>query len=547
VKELHNIDSPNPHWINKLRNGSPVAFHAGMQYLCGILILLGSPLAVADSREAAPAKWVEAIELTGADRYHLSKELIEDLQRQVGERLDPAALDELAGRVRNELQARAVSSRVTPSDRAEHVRVVLEVSMTEGPAAAVPAPEVEWQEEPELNVNSRYTIEDIEITGPGAVKLHRELREEIRRLVGEKFNQDALDRLVERIRIKLGRRAVIRKMIRGDKPEHVKIVLQIGRRREEADLAFSKALYHSKQGWSLKAIGNFKIEDANSILFGLVSDGDDLLERYAGITAGFESRKLVTDHLRFRFLFETYHHKWNGATLRALDDRPDLPGIYRWRKSFQPTLTLVPVRSLTLSAGASFQYFQTQFPFARTESANAAVGDVRFRRQFHDSEDNRHLVEAGYSLRAATRAFQSDFVYARHKVDFGYRISSRRQSVLVHAMAGMVTGRAPLYDRFLLGNSYTLRGWHKYDVAPLGGGRMAHNTLEYRAGKLQVFYDAGAVWDPGERVVARHAAGLGFFDDSGPERLVMAGFFASLAFPLRAGRMEPIFMIGVNF
>ena len=65
----------------------------------------------------------------------------------------------------------------------------------------------------------------------------------------------------------------------------------------------------------------------------------------------------------------------------------------------------------------------------------------------------------------------------------------------------MITGRAPLFERFVLGNSTTLRGWNKYELDPLGGNRMVHNSVEYRYGVFQVFYDSGAIWDSGETAV----------------------------------------------
>ena len=37
-------------------------------------------------------------------------------------------------------------------------------------------------------------------------------------------------------------------------------------------------------------------------------------------------------------------------------------------------------------------------------------------------------------------------------------------------MAGVLTGTAPLFERFSLGNTTTLRGWNKYDLAPLAPG-----------------------------------------------------------------------------
>ena len=50
----------------------------------------------------------------------------------------------------------------------------------------------------------------------------------------------------------------------------------------------------------------------------------------------------------------------------------------------------------------------------------------------------------------------------------------------------------------MAGNSYYLRGWNKYDIDPIGGNRLVHNSVEYRYGPFQAFYDAGAVWDSGQ-------------------------------------------------
>ena len=64
-----------------------------------------------------------------------------------------------------------------------------------------------------------------------------------------------------------------------------------------------------------------------------------------------------------------------------------------------------------------------------------------------------------------------------------------------------IAGRAPLFERFVLGNASTLRGWNKYELDPAGGNRMVHNSVEYRYGAFQAFYDTGAVWDRNDPAV----------------------------------------------
>lgn len=76
---------------------------------------------------------------------------------------------------------------------------------------------------------------------------------------------------------------------------------------------------------------------------------------------------------------------------------------------------------------------------------------------------------------------------------------------------------------------------------------MVRGSVEYRHSLLRVFYDTGAVWDVksdasrGDGKV-KHSIGAGFASGHSKECLTLA-----VAFPLREGRMEPIFLIGMNF
>ena len=105
-------------------------------------------------------------------------------------------------------------------------------------------------------------------------------------------------------------------------------------------------------------------------------------------------------------------------------------------------------------------------------------------------------------------------------------------------LAGRLTGRAPLYERFVLGNSWSLRGWSMYDVAPLGGDRMVHGRIEYGYSILQVFYDTGAVWEHTQSPEQKHSLGIA---------VKKKGFQLAMAFPLRDGRLDPVFMASMAF
>ncbi len=234
------------------------------------------------------------------------------------------------------------------------------------------------------------------------------------------------------------------------------------------------------------------------------------------------------------FQFESYHQNWNRSTR----DVEDPSALYRNRQNFEPTLTIQLAKPLTLTAGVSFERFQTQFPAARIESANAVVNTLRYHRLLEDSSANKQVLDAGYSLRAATTLLSSDFGYARHRWNFSYTFSRDKQTVLVSFIGGVIAGRAPLYERYVLGNSSTLRGWNRFDIDPLGGNRMAHGSVEYRYHYFQVFYDAGAVWDHGQDATPRNSVGVGLRKD---------GFSLAVAFPLKDGRIDPVFIAGMNF
>jgi outer membrane translocation and assembly module TamA len=179
-----------------------------------------------------------------------------------------------------------------------------------------------------------------------------------------------------------------------------------------------------------------------------------------------------------------------------------------------------------------------QLPEARTQSANAAITALRYDRRFEGPDGDLQEFEAGYSLRAATRALNSDFAYTRHRWELRYSITRGRHTVSDEAVAGLIAGRAPLFERFTLGTSSMLRGWNKYDLDPLGGSRVALNSLEYRYGMVEVFYDTGAVWDSGQDVVVRHSVGVG---------LRKSSFLLAMAFPIKEGRASPVFMVGMNY
>ncbi len=392
--------------------------------------------------------------------------------------------------------------------------------------------------EPAANVNSRYTVESVEIVPPGKHKISDELAEEMNRLVGARFDHEALSAIGRRIRRELHARMVTMKVTRGDKPEHVQVRFEpsFGRGGKN-DVAVPRLIYHSKNNFTYGLDARLN-SGGNALSFGILSDNDELLERYSGIRGGFERGGLAGDRLAFKFDLESWRAQWTRATQLALDEAPEVPGIYRTRFQFRPAVVVTPVSGLSMTAGISLQRFETQFPTARTEASTAAIGSLRLDRRWEPSPGQRHRVEAGYGIRAATRSLDSDFVYTRHFVDATYTFRGRHETVAASFLAGSIHGSAPLFERFVLGNSRTLRGWNRFDVAPLGGDRVAHGSLDYKYRWFRAVYDVGSVWDRPRKSKLRQSIGVGLGHD---------GAWLLVAFPLREGRAEPMVIAGVNF
>jgi hypothetical protein len=398
----------------------------------------------------------------------------------------------------------------------------------------------------ELNVNKRYTVDTVIVAGKGWKtnvadqqndRLSPGLRKDLLALIGQKLNPGILDGLSSRLKKEFAARDVSHHVLRGDTPDHVRIEFEVVPSRTAIDATVTKFLYDSKQGWSGSGAVGFTAHQ-NTFLFGMASDGDTLNERFAGISARYENKNLGTDRLGLRFKFESYHQQWNQSTLDALESNPaQTSQAYRTRQNFEPTATIALAKPLTLEIGVGFQRFQYQYPSAHYEAANALISTLRYHRRLADS-DYPQDVDAAYTLRAATKLLNTDFTYTSHVVGLHYRLAHGKHQVIDQVQAGSIGGQAPLSDRFVAGNSYYLRGWNKYDIDPIGGNRLVHNSIEYRYGPFQAFYDAGAVWDSGQPATPRHSVGVGFKESI---------FSLALAFPVKSGHVEPIVMIGMIY
>jgi hypothetical protein len=393
----------------------------------------------------------------------------------------------------------------------------------------------------ELNVNSRYLVDSVQVSGNWESRLSSGLRRQLNGLVGQRLDYELLNRLAGQIKQQLHVPKVSVVASRGAEPDRVKVTFEVegGGRKQRFDIDVPKLAYHSRQGWSSEADAVVSVGHTE-MAFGVVSDGDAQVGRYAGIRARVQHNAVGTDRVRLGFEFDSFHDQWNPATTAALSSAPGETSLYRSRNNFQPTATFVLAEGVTLSVGATFNLIDPEMT-APTESANAALGSLRLHRRWEDASDNQHELDAGYSLRAATTVLDSDYVYARHAVNVRYVFHRGHNTVDIAFLAGRISGRAPLYERFVLGNAETLRGWNKYDLDPLGGDRVIHGSVEYRYRVFDVFYDSGAIWDGNTDKDGKHSMGFGLRTDG------RQGFLLAVAFPLNAQRADPVFIAGFSF
>ncbi len=387
----------------------------------------------------------------------------------------------------------------------------------------------------EFNVNSRYTVESVELPREAESGISRGLRQDLERLIGQKFNPTLLNEVARRIRDELNVRTVVPRLLRGSSPEHVKVVMDVAGKR--VDLSVPQLLYHSSEGLSGAVTGTLIAGD-NRFTAGLVSDGDDLVERYTGIKTRYEKRHLGSDRVRLRFEFDSYHELWNRSTLNTLGQDGGMAGLYRTRQNFEPVISIQVARPLTVSFGASFERLDPEVPGMHVQSANSALAEVIYYQQLEGGSFDSQALWADYSLRLATRALDSDYAYTRHRWELRYTVARGRQSLSDQVVGGLIVGQAPLFERFQLGTSAMLRGWNKWELDPLGGSRVVYNSVDYRYSLFEAFYDAGTIWDPGRDIIVRHSVGIGVRKNS---------VLVATAFPIRNGRASPIFMIGMNY
>jgi hypothetical protein len=224
---------------------------------------------------------------------------------------------------------------------------------------------------------------------------------------------------------------------------------------------------------------------------------------------------------------ESYDINWKEETELAALISPGAFGLYRNRSAIEPAIAYAVTPSFYLTGGFNSTSLDLPFPGSHSTSANAVIASAEFRKSFSSWKSVRagvskngadrsiksrvrHELDAAYSIHAARESMDSDFSYTRHLFTGGYSYNRHKSVIALSALGGTISGDAPLFERFSLGNSATLRGWDKYEIAPLGGSRMFHASIEAGLTFVRPFYDVGAVWDAPDPVNVRQSIGIAF-------------------------------------
>ena len=261
----------------------------------------------------------------------LSPGLRQAINALVGNRLNRAQIGELASRLEAEQPEFVVAVRNVLRPDGE-VRVIFLVAR------------ISDDRDISSNINARYTVDSVEISGIPDTAVSQELRDDMQALVGDRLDPDEADRLRDRLAAELPEYNVRRRVSRGRRSARVRVIFVVSEIETPPWIDFaasrSKLVYHSTLGWS----GVLDIPMGgrdNRLTLGLVGDNDDdLLEEYSGYRVRLESRKVATERLALSIEFAELRQSWRDATLSAAALNPQIAAVYRERRTIEPMVTV---------------------------------------------------------------------------------------------------------------------------------------------------------------------------------------------------------------
>jgi hypothetical protein len=494
-----------------------------MKTLASLALLLVLPLGTVSAQDdlaVYEGTLIESAEVSGLSVDQLSPGLRRDITALAGQRVNSELVVELVRRIEAERPDVVAAARGVPRPDGQ-VRLIFLVARISDDRNLL------------LDINARYIVEVVEIAGIPESKVSQALRDDLQALTGRRLDPEEAQRLEERMEKELPNFEVRRNVSRGTQSGQIKLTFEVSEVPPPPWIPFtpsrSKFVYHADLGGT----GMLDIPMGgrhHRVTLGLAfGNDDDLIEEYSGYGLRFESRKVGTERLGIRIEWTRFRQSWRAITLAAVESDPQIPEAYRSRVTIEPAITFAITPHLRMTGGVSISELESQSQAPQSTMANAAIGALNY---------SRGGFDAAYELRSATTALESELDYKRHFGRMRYQHEEGKKVIVAGFAVGRISGRAPLFERFSLGDTSTLRGWNKFDVAPAGGDRMFHHSLEYRYHGFALFLDGGAVWNTGSDKRFRYSTGLGFHEDN---------VFITLGVPLNADDAGATFMMGVRF
>ena len=509
--------------------GSLFALVESMRTL-GLLftLLVVTPQAATDQKPSVPeGTIITSAQVTGFDIDRLSPGLREAIRNLAGTPLKKEQLDELAARLEAE-RPRYVAAVRTVMEPGGDARVFFVMGRQE-------------DSDRDDNVNGRYIVEHADFTGVPDAELTQGLRDDLQALVGKRLDSGEADKLQERIDRELPGYDVSRRIQKGSEVGRIKLLYEAHKKEPPPWLRFeplrSNLIYHSEQGWGGYWDVNIGDRNIRFVPTFALANSEDSIEEYSGVGLRFETRKLGTRRLGASFEWSWFDQDWRTQTLDALPFQPDVPRPYDTRTTITPLLKFAFTPDLSVAAGVSISELKALAPATESQMANAAVASIDFDHQWKEKSEATHRAAGGFGVRAGSRSLESDLAYTKYLGQGAYRFDFGRHHVQATGMAGGITGHAPLFERFALGDSTTLRGWDKYEITPVGGDRMVYSSIEYRYTGIALFLDVGSVWDANTERKTRVSTGFGFH--AGPAYLVVG-------FPLNTDNLTAVLAMGLR-
>jgi hypothetical protein len=452
---------------------------------------------------------VESVEVKGVTQAQYSSGLHDEMQNMVGLMLDSTKVDDLRRRLRIEPQLKgkySVSDKIERGSQPGHVKLIFEATKLPWAFRVTLGNKIDISGSKINEVKDTDVVESALVKGVTRSAYSDGLESEIQLMVGKRVDHLEADHLKEKLDTELKHRYEVKENIRkGTKPDTVTVVYEAKLIPWIPERSLPEVFtYHPQQGISTFADG----EIFKGITLGMGTDGDSLIERYKGYTAGYEAQMLGTPHFGAKVRFETFGMLWKAQTLDNLLLSPSMPGAYRSRQAIEPSVAFAFNPSLYATAGANFTELEMMLPTEHWVSAHEATASLVYKSPTLKHGIGTHEFRSGYEIRSGTRTLDSDFVYTRHYWDGGYEGKFGKNKLDFRYQAGRITGNAPLFERFSLGNTQTLRGWNKYDIDPIGGDRVFHFSTEWSYKYFGVFMDNGSIWTSGQDATNRSSFGV---------------------------------------